>query len=125
MNIKRINVNGYDFEFVCDYHDTHSGFAHDCTLFIDKDKKPLSKSAAHCYYYNRTWESWTYQTVCIETVNKGIDYITSRLMRIFKENRNYKIMTQKRRADFENSIKNNEYLNALRACKDKLINRIY
>lgn len=62
MKLVKFTANGREIELFCDSRNTRNGFAHDARLFVDN----MPWGEGHCYYLNRTWESWTYQSVCIE-----------------------------------------------------------
>lgn len=121
MKIIRIDEGVKEFMFVCTSRDTRSGFAHDCTLFINN----VEKSEATCYYINRTWEVYQYQTVCLCALNNVIsDYIHLMKERYMQAN-NYKRMTAARAEDFEKTISDNIYLNTLKTVKDQLHNKVF
>ena len=68
----RATVNGKEFVFTCYGQDTSYGFRHICTLgWNDTTVAKYIKSdiIAKSCYYNRTWESFKYETV----LNKGIN----------------------------------------------------
>lgn len=111
-----INVNDYTFEFICNSRDTRNGFAHDCNLFINN----INTTEAHCYYINRTWEAWTFQSVCMEALYYEIHNYTEQKKAIYCKEHNYKRMTQKRTNDFENLMNEDNYYKILLECKDKL-----
>ena len=112
MDIKKVNVNDKEFEFVCGYHNTRDGFAHDCTMFINGTKY----NTAHCYYLNRTWERWSYQTVCLKAISNEIAEHLNLRSRLFKDEHGYKNMTKKRMIEFEDTLKDDTYLTDLKAC---------
>lgn len=121
--MKKINitVDNYKFEFICDARNTRSGFAHDCNLFLN-DREIQT---AHAYYLNRTWESWSYQTVCMHAVNNVIeDYLLHEKYK-YMAAAGYKRMTKSRRADFIEKTKNNNYYMALTGCREKLAHNLY
>lgn len=116
--MRKININ-YDnslFEFICDTEDTRSGFKHVCNLFINN----IHATAATCYYYNRTWESWDYQTVCIAAVNNLMNEYIEQKKDQFKALHNYSRMTKKRANEFTEHLKNCSRYNMLTAVKDNL-----
>lgn len=106
MRIIKINIDGHEFEFVCNSRNTRTGFAHDCTLFINGIEQPL----ATCYYLNRTWERYPFQTVCTTALNKAIDTWLEYMRREFMNAHNYERMSTKRRIAFENSVKNESFM---------------
>lgn len=122
-NMYKINIteDNKNFEFICNSRDTRSGFAHDCSLYIND----TGKAIAHCYYYNRTWEVYTFQTVCCTALHKVIDEYTERKINIFKSAHNYKRLTKARREDFEKWFSDNDYIKTLRAVYNDLLHKIY
>ena len=64
--MKTISVNGYTFQ--CRYNLSRSGFSHTCSLI--KEGELLIEARSN--YLNRTWESYTYQSVMREAVWKLI-----------------------------------------------------
>lgn len=93
-----------NYTFVCESRNTRSGFAHDCTLY-DGDFKIAS---ATCYYLNRTWESYRFQSVMNKAVRTAIDDLEKRYLLGFKNKNGYSKMTEKRKADFEKFLNTKE-----------------
>jgi len=54
-------------EIICESQKTRYGFRHLATLFIDDNEREKSK----CCYYNRTWESYEFQSVLFNVVDKA------------------------------------------------------
>lgn len=97
MEIRKIKVNGREYQFVNDSRSTRNGFAHDTTLFIDG----CEYGRASCHYLNRTWESYRYQTVmkrCIDNLieDNYKDYIAS-----YKADNGIKRLTAEKREQIE------------------------
>lgn len=68
--IKTIQVNGDIFTFECKYVDLHSKvFKHVCTL--SRNGHVLCTETAK--YLNRTWETYTYQTVMLRCARNVAD----------------------------------------------------
>ena len=68
----RAEVNGKIYTFVCYSQGTSYGFRHICTLGYNDTtvaKYIKDKIIAKATYYNRTWESFKYETV----LRKGIE----------------------------------------------------
>jgi hypothetical protein len=64
-------------EIVCDSVGTRYGFRHDARLFVNGNETEKAKIC----YYNRTWESFEFQTVVLKLLEK-----TNRLTEIEKTN---------------------------------------
>jgi len=97
MELKKFKINNHEIEFVCESRYTRSGFAHDCTLFVDG--RYTTKCTAH--YLNRTWERYRYQSVMLGAVNTTIKSIESNNEQILKEAHGWKKMTPDRRKELE------------------------
>lgn len=65
MKIFKINK---DIEIVCKSENTRYGFRHLATLF----KNGVEETNAKCCYQNRTWESYEFQSVLMNVINKSI-----------------------------------------------------
>lgn len=61
-------INGAEFTFAVSARNTRSGFAQDCEL-IHAGRVIASDTAR---YYNRTWESYRFQTVMLGAVDNAI-----------------------------------------------------
>ena len=53
-------LNGKNYNFICEYKNTRSGFKHECTVLNSAN---VQIGFAKICYMNRTWESYTFQTV--------------------------------------------------------------
>ena len=95
--IKRLNINGHDVTFVCSSRGTRNGFAHDCELYIDE----RFISEAHCYYYNRTWERYQYQTAMKNAVAEVLKELYEETEMILKEEEGWSRITKDRRATID------------------------
>ena len=118
---KKADNKTYAFDFICDYHDTRGGFAHDCNLFINN----IEKTVSHCYYINRTWEVYPFQSVCMNAIYNVINEYTDTCREIYLDIHGYKRMTQKRKTDFADFISHDDYLNMLKSVKDDLQYHVY
>ena len=116
MRIIKITVNNNEYEFVCDSRDTRYGFAHDCNLIINGTEYAVS----HCYYLNRTWEAWTYQSVCINALSLVMNEYIEQEKSAYKDIHGYKKMTATRTADFENELKERTRYKEYNECMDNL-----
>lgn len=116
MKIFDITVNGREFRFVCSSRNTRHGFAHDCTLFVNGD----DCGESHCYYLNRTWESWGFQSVCIAAINKELQEreMYNRAKWMFENG--YKKMTSTRKAAFLDTLRCDPYYVTCTIIKKKL-----
>ena len=90
-------INGREVLFVNSSRGTRHGFAHDTEVFIDG--RNYGKHT--CHYLNRTWESYTYQTVMKCCTYDLIEKERNWQEREYKERNGYKKLTAKRREEFE------------------------
>lgn len=97
--LKNMEVNGHRVEFINEFVDCRDGFAHETTMYLDGDYK----NSARCKYLNRTWERYRYQSVMCSAVYDLIDARKDRLMDMFKAEKGYKKMTDKRLEEYKMS----------------------
>ena len=116
MEVRKIVVNGREFQFVNESRNTRSGFAHDTTLLINGCERVKHT----CHYLNRTWECYRYQTSMYgainEVINDRINYITKR----FKEDNGYNKITAKRKIELSSVLNDDFFLKEYYAVKDCL-----
>lgn len=84
--LKKISISGNEFAFVCEYKNKRDGFKHVCDLY--KGEKFLQRST--CNYLNRTWESYTYQSVMKQTVSCFVEELKFNLIENYKAENNVK-----------------------------------
>lgn len=69
MEIRRKNINGNNWELVNEYWETYNSWGHKTTII----RNGYDFGTHKVRYYNRTWESYTYQTCmlgAIETIKE-------------------------------------------------------
>lgn len=93
MEIRKISLNGNEYQFVNNSRSTRNGFAHDTTLFIDGREH----GKASCYYLNRTWESYRYQTVMQRCISNIIDANEEDYIAVYKADNDIKRLTAEKR----------------------------
>ena len=71
-------------EFKNSYRSTRNGFAHDTKMYIDGILE--MENSAH--YLNRTWESYTFQSVMKQAVYLRIEQEINKLVHEYKEANN-------------------------------------
>ena len=116
MEIKKLNIEGREVEFVNSWRGTRSGFAHDTNLFING----VHRAEATCHYLNRTWECYTYQTVMKKAIYNLIEWEENYIRDNFKAEKGYKKLTAKRAEELEQVFKENEELKFYRAIYNAL-----
>ena len=121
MKTIKIKINGKEYLFICSARNTRTGFAHDCHLLING----VDKMESHAYYINRTWEVYTYQTVCLKSIDLLIQDRSDILKDRFMESHGYKKLTQKRAAIFASELEKDQTIMEFKAVRDKLAHNIY
>lgn len=116
MEIRKMKVNGNNYEFVNTSRSTRSGFAHDTTLFIND----CEYGRTTCYYYNRTWECYRYQTVMKRCVSDMIERKYKRYIENYKAENNIKRMTAEKSKDAEILFENLTEIKELRKVYKRL-----
>ena len=111
MELKKININGKDVEFVNTSRGNRSGLVHESVMFVDGCKMSESK----CQYYNRTWESYCYQSAMQSAVHKLIKSTESYLKERFMQDHQYKKLTDARKSELEDFYSSNDDLKFYRA----------
>ena len=73
------NTNGNltTYKVVCSYKSNRTGFKHTANLFISCYK--LAETS--CQYYNRTWESYTFQTVILQAIDIALEETKEKIKR--------------------------------------------
>ena len=67
MEIRRKNINGNKWELVNEYWETYNSWGHKTTII----RNGYDYGTHKVRYYNRTWESYTYQT-CMSSAILGL-----------------------------------------------------
>ena len=116
MEIKKFNIDGIEVTFVNKSYDTRSGFKHVTNMFTND----YGEGTNTCYYYNRTWECYRYQTVMCGCVRNLIEIRIENLKSNFKFENGYLKMTAKRNEEFEKYIANDAKLKFYNKLLDKL-----
>ena len=84
---------GNEYLFVCEYFETRYNWGHKCTLFINNVEVQTGKAI----YYNRTWESYRFQSVMKIALYNYINEVQDRTVQQYKEQNNIKRLTRARR----------------------------
>lgn len=120
MQLKEIKtkVNGRNFtvQFVNDYKDTRTGFAHVTTLLVNG----IEWSNNRCNYLNRTWECYTYQTVMIGACNNFINDRQDSIKEYIKRQHNTNRITKTIKPEYEKAIKEDAQIKLMKKVIEKL-----
>ena len=116
MGLHRLSIEGQEVTFINTWKGTRSGFQHETELYIDG----RHASAARCYYINRTWERYSYQSVMLEAVHKLQEEETARERAYFLQVNGYKNMMEHRKAAFLEYLANNKTLSFYKQIEEAL-----
>ena len=96
-------INGVKFTLVCESWCTRYSWGHEVTLYKN-DFAKIGRSKIR--YYNRTWESYQYQSAIKAVIFETIERIKAAAKETFKTLRHYKVLTKKRAAEFAKYLVN-------------------
>ena len=115
MTIRKIEVNGREYQFVNESRSTRNGFAHDTVLFANG----YQMGKATCHYINRTWECYQYQTVMQRCISDIIEANEKDYIEVYKADNGIKRLTADKKdkiiAEFYNQDNINELLELKKA----------
>ena len=106
MGIYRLSIEGKEIIFNNTWRGTRSGFVHETELYIDG----WQATEARCYYINRTWERYSYQSVMLEAVHKLQERETAQEKAHFLRANGFKNMMKHREPAFLESLASNKTL---------------
>ena len=106
-----LKIGNDDFTFVNESEGTRYGFRHICVMFIND----YHRTTIYHSYYNRTWETYTYQTVMLEAIQEVMDEIYENELHYYKEQNGIKRLTAAKRKEFEDGLNNQRYKNLQKA----------
>lgn len=109
MEIKRYEVNGNKYEFVCEYFETYRNWGHKVCLL--KNGRELQK--AKCIYINRTWENYRFQTCMLKALSQEIEEQIEELKARYKRENNINRMSKKHNEKLEEVIETDNYMQEL------------
>lgn len=88
------NFKYLGFFIHCESANTRNGFKHIAMLYDES----INLNNATVYYLNRTWETFTYQTVILRVLSDAINKILQKEINALKRANNYKRLNDTRRA---------------------------
>lgn len=101
-------INGVKFTFVCESWCTRNSWGHEVTLYKNDTFKV---GHTKIRYYNRTWESYMYQSAIKNVIYDVLEKIKTAAKKYFLTLYNYKVMTKKRVAAFLEFLKKDNMYN--------------
>lgn len=114
--------NGIKINLSADSRGTRHGFAHDAKITVYPNNGTFCgySVSAHCYYLNRTWERYTYQTVLQRVCNMAMECRADELKEQFLQEKGYKRLTKKRAAEFTKTLNNDAEYTAINSVLQQL-----
>lgn len=119
MELVKKNIRGTEYTFVNRTWSNSNGWGHETTLL----KNNYEMNSRRVRYYNRTWESYKYQTCMLGCVDELIEQKENKLKDEFKEEKQITRLTKKFETQFENYKNDNEELQILRELYNSLRGR--
>jgi hypothetical protein len=113
--VKKI-INDNEYTFVNKTWETSNSWGHETTLF----KRHYEIGHNKVRYYNRTWESYRYQTCMRGCVYELISKRENKLKNYFKNEKNITRLTKKYEEEFEKYLENDKELKELKELKESL-----
>lgn len=112
MKIFEYENENFNLKIVCDYFETRNSWGHTAKVLFNGDYMRWGECKR--YYYNRTWEKYTYQSVLLDAIEFGIECYDYLNKKQFKEMNEFKRLTKKRQEEYkEFKGEFNEYIEFL------------
>lgn len=90
-------ISGVIFTLVCESWSDRISWGHKVTLYRNNT---VMVGSYKVRYYNRTWESYQYQSAIKGVIYNALQHIETALKAVFKAARGYKVLTAKRAKEF-------------------------
>ena len=120
MEIRRIVCkSGRVYNIVNEYWETSRAWGHKSTLVAQWGEIESRKVR----YYNRTWESYTYQTCMSGLLNSILENDFKNYITREKENNGIERLTKGKKAELEQKWSDNSYIQDLMEIKERISNR--
>lgn len=113
MEIIKKTINNNKYTFVCETWETSRAWGHKVTMFRNDSEYTTQKVT----YYNRTWESYLYQSCILKCVNTVIEEESKHFIQLYKNDFNRKRLTQNEK---DLIINNNALIEELKELKKTL-----
>lgn len=91
-------ISGVKFTLVCESWADRTSWGHKVTLYKNDT---VIIGSYKVRYYNRTWESYQYQSCIKGVIYKALEAIKTAAKDAFKTARGYKVITAKRAKEFD------------------------
>lgn len=90
-------INGVKFTLVCESWTDRTSWGHKVTLYRNDS---VVVGTYKVRYYNRTWETYLYQSAIKGVIYNVLDSLKTKLKAVFKALHGYKVITKKRALEF-------------------------
>lgn len=107
-----------DITIILEFKSNYNGFRHIATLIFGTSER----AKTNIQYYNRTWETFTYQSIINKIINQELESIEQLQKRIYKESNNIKRLTKEKEKEVLKVCNNITYYKQLKALKEKVKN---
>lgn len=114
----RITINNHPFRFDCRSWGTRSGFAHGAELTDTGRWERLAEEK--CYYLNRTWECYNFQTAMLGAIRKAQNNEVTRVWNGLQRTNGWQKITAKRREALDKALAESEYFTTLKALYEEV-----
>lgn len=94
-------VNGVKFTLVCESWSTRTSWGHKVTLYKNDS---FTVGRVNVRYFNRTWESYLYQSAIKSVIYDAIEAAKAAAMVAFKALHHYKILTKSAQLNFPRTL---------------------
>lgn len=122
MEIKKYEINGVQFEFVCEYWETYRSWGHEVHLF----RNNYEIGSNRVRYYNRTWENYRYQTCMLGAISNVMsDIIADEIEKYKNENKISRFKKGEKQKVIDDVESNNEDYKNLVELRDKVRGNVW
>lgn len=120
MEIRKIKCkSGNEYNIVNEYWETSNSWGHKSTLIA-----PWGEVESHkVRYYNRTWESYTYQTCMLGLLDTILENNLKSYIAQIKEVRGITRLLKGTREEIENDWNKKEYIQDLKEIQERIRTR--
>lgn len=105
-----------DITIILESKSNYYGFRHIATLVFGNSQKAKTS----IQYYNRTWETYDYQSILIKIINQELESIEQLQKNIYKESNNIKRLTKEKEKEVVKVCNSITYCKQLKALKEKV-----
>ena len=116
MRMHKLTIEGKEIMFLNNWRGTGSGFLHETELYINS----WQASAARCYYINRTWERYTYQSVMLQALHKLQEEETDREKNRFRQQHGIKSIMARHKPALAEQLEKSETLSFYKKIEEAL-----